>query len=71
MVQSLDILPKVVKVQSQCVRVTLFGDLVCVDRMFSSSGLNLAYEGLLLGMWSGAHEGIPHGATPHASDLRQ
>jgi hypothetical protein len=41
---------KTVKVQSQCARVTLSGELVYICHMIGSSGLNLAYEVLLLGM---------------------
>jgi hypothetical protein len=36
------------------VRVTLFKDLIRINHRFGSSGLNLACEGLLLGMRSGA-----------------
>jgi hypothetical protein len=42
------------------------GDPVHINRMFGSSGLNLACEGLLLEMQNGARKGIPYGALPHA-----
>jgi hypothetical protein len=40
------------------VRVTLFGDSICINRRFDPSELNLAYDGLLLGMRSEARKGI-------------
>jgi hypothetical protein len=49
---------KSMKVQSQCARVTLFGDSVRINHMFGSSGLNLASEGLLLGMRNRARKGV-------------
>jgi hypothetical protein len=48
--RSLIIVANNVIVQSQCARVTLSRGTVCINHMFISSGLNLAYEGLLLGM---------------------
>jgi hypothetical protein len=50
---------KTVKVQSQCVRVTLLWESVCINHSFGSSGLNLAYEGLLLGMRKGGRKETP------------
>jgi hypothetical protein len=43
------------KVQSQRVRMTLFGESLCKNHRISSSGLNLTYEGLSLGMRAGGH----------------
>jgi hypothetical protein len=36
-----------------------FGESVCINRRFGSSGLNLAYEGLLLVMQSRSHKEAP------------
>jgi hypothetical protein len=69
--RSLNIIPKIPKVQSQCVRVMLSGIQVHINCRFGSSGLNLVYEGLLLGMWNGTRRVIPSGAPPHVEDLRQ
>jgi hypothetical protein len=43
--------PKTVKVQSQCVRVTLLEESVCNNHSFGSSGL--------LGVWRGDREETP------------
>jgi hypothetical protein len=43
------------KVQSQRVRMTLFGESPRKNQRIGSSGLNLTYEGLLLGMRAGGH----------------
>jgi hypothetical protein len=51
--------PKTVKVQSQCARVTLVGKSVRTNHNFRSLILNLAYEGLLLGLWGGDHREAP------------
>jgi hypothetical protein len=37
----------------------IFGELVRINRSFSSSGLNLTGEGLLLGMQKGGHKETP------------
>jgi hypothetical protein len=57
--RSLNIKPKIVKVQSQCARVMLVGKSVCTNHSFGSSGLNLACEGLLLGVQGGDRRETP------------
>jgi hypothetical protein len=68
--RSLCIVAKVVNVQSQCVMVMLLGIMVCINCRFGSSGLNLAYEGLVLGMQDEGYKGIPFKAPPCVLDLR-
>jgi hypothetical protein len=58
---------KTTKVQSQCVRVTLLGEPIHINHSFGSSGLNLACEGLLLGMRKGGHKEIP--MKPHHAHM--
>jgi hypothetical protein len=70
--RSLDHATTSTKVQSRCARVTLYrgGGSVRTNHRFGSSGLNLACEGLLLGIRSEGHEEIPDEAPPHILDLR-
>jgi hypothetical protein len=47
-----------------------FKGSVHINHKFDSSGLNIAYEGLLLGMWNGDRKRIPYEAPPRVLDVR-
>jgi hypothetical protein len=57
---------QVVKVQSQCTRVTFFRESLCINCRSDSLGLNLAYEGLLLGIRGEGCKKLPDKASPRA-----